>query len=160
MAPATKANGAMACLTTGLRHCLTAPATKATFATAVYHGRGVNTSADGRSRYEGDWRNDKAHGHGVNTSAGGGRYEGNWRNGEGHGHGVYTHTDGRRYDGEWRNDKPHGYGVVTFADGFRYEGNWRNGEPHGDGVLTFADGSTMSLGDSDGVAEDLHTGDR
>ena len=51
-------------------------------------------------------------------------------------------------------------GVVTFADGFRYEGNWRNGEPHGDGVLTFADGSTMSLGDSDGVAEDLHTGDR
>lgn len=36
------------------------------------------------------------------------RYEGNWRNDKANGKGKLIHADGDVYDGEWKNDKAEG----------------------------------------------------
>ncbi len=55
------------------------------------------------------------------------RYEGELRDGKRHGHGIETLASGNRYEGEYRDNKPHGWGTYTRTDGERYEGNWSNG---------------------------------
>ncbi len=52
------------------------------------------------ARYEGDMRNGRADGHGINVEPDGGRYEGQWRNNAADGFGTYT-RDGKRYEGTW-----------------------------------------------------------
>ena len=52
------------------------------------------------TRYEGDMRNGRSDGHGVNLEPGGARYEGGWRNNAADGYGVYT-NEGARYEGTW-----------------------------------------------------------
>ena len=32
-------------------------------------------------------------------------YEGDWKDDKAHGYGFYNHTDGARYEGEWFEDK-------------------------------------------------------
>ena len=54
------------------------------------------------------------------------RYEGEMRNGRSDGHGVNVEPDGTRYEGGWRNNAANGQGVYTKA-GVRYEGMWFNG---------------------------------
>src|SRR5471032_781919 len=54
------------------------------------------------------------------------RYEGEMRNGRSDGHGVNVEPDGTRYEGGWRNNAASGQGVYTKA-GVRYEGMWFNG---------------------------------
>jgi MORN repeat len=54
------------------------------------------------------------------------RYEGEMRNGRADGHGVNLEPDGARYEGEWRNNAADGHGVYT-KDGARYEGTWAAG---------------------------------
>jgi len=54
------------------------------------------------ARYEGDMRNGRADGHGINVEPDGGRYEGQWRNNAADGFGTYT-RDGKRYEGTWSN---------------------------------------------------------
>jgi hypothetical protein len=54
------------------------------------------------ARYEGDMREGRADGHGINIEPDGGRYEGQWRNNAAEGFGVYT-RDGKRYEGTWAN---------------------------------------------------------
>ena len=54
------------------------------------------------------------------------RYEGEMRNGRSDGHGVNIEPDGTRYEGSWRNNAANGQGVYTKA-GVRYEGMWFNG---------------------------------
>ena len=56
----------------------------------------------------------------------GARYEGEMRNGRADGHGVNVQPDGTRYEGGWRNNAASGQGVYTKA-GVRYEGKWFNG---------------------------------
>jgi hypothetical protein len=49
-----------------------------------------------------------------------GRYEGEFRDNKLHGHGDFTFPDGRRYEGEWVNDTMHGEGTFRYADGGRF----------------------------------------
>ena len=86
------------------------------------------------SRYEGQWRDAKPHGHGTHSSADGDRYEGEWRDGKRHGHGTFTFASGSRYEGEYRDGKAHGYGTATFGNGARVQGEWRDGCVGGLGV--------------------------
>jgi len=109
------------------------------------HGKGTQVWTDG-SKYEGNWRNDKANGRGRLIHADGDVYVGEWKDDKAHGNGTYLHTDGAKYDGEWREDKQHGHGVETWPDGARYEGRYENGKKHGNGKFQWADGSTY-LGD-------------
>ena len=56
------------------------------------------------------------HGKGVKTWGNGQKYEGDWRDGKKLGKGVETLFDGgRKYDGEWKDGKRHGRGVMTCA---------------------------------------------
>ena len=104
------------------------------------HGSGIQIWNDG-SKYDGEWRNDKANGNGRLIHADGDVYEGKWKDDKAHGFGVYTHTDGARYEGNWEHDKQHGYGIETWQDGARYEGNYKNGKKDGKGKFSWADGS-------------------
>lgn len=54
------------------------------------------------------------------------RYEGDMRNGRADGHGINVEPDGARYEGQWRNNAADGFGVYV-RDGKRYEGTWSNG---------------------------------
>lgn len=54
------------------------------------------------------------------------RYEGEMRNGRADGQGVNVEPDGTRYEGGWRNNAANGHGIYTKA-GVRYEGTWFNG---------------------------------
>lgn len=38
-------------------------------------------------------------------------YEGEWKNDKFHGHGIYYDVDGSTYTGEWADDTHHGYGI-------------------------------------------------
>ena len=35
-------------------------------------------------------------------------YQGDWKDDKAHGQGFYNHTDGARYEGQWFEDKQHG----------------------------------------------------
>jgi len=43
-------------------------------------------------------------------------YEGQWKDDKAHGHGTYRHLDGALYVGSWKADKQHGYGRETWPD--------------------------------------------
>ena len=117
---------------------------------------------DDGGTYCGDWRNGKAHGHGVCTGPrGNGRFEGAWHNGFEFS-GVYIWPNGHRYAGDWQNGHRDGlgieyrgrwtyygeweqgfkasYGVQESKSGARYEGSWTSGLQDGYGVETYADG--------------------
>ena len=56
--------------------------------------------------YEGQWKNNKAHGYGTLTLPGGGVYKGDYQNGEFHGHGKMILPEGKvEYEGEWRSGR-------------------------------------------------------
>lgn len=61
-----------------------------------------------KSRYDGEWRDDKPNGRGVKTWAKGDRYDGEWKDGKQFGRGILYHPDGRSEEGSWENDLPHG----------------------------------------------------
>jgi hypothetical protein len=105
-------------------------------------GRGVAewSSAGKVARYEGDYRDGKRDGRGVQTLVNGDRYEGEFRDDKLHGHGVYTFADGTRYEGEFRDDNFNGRGVLTGANGDRYEGEFRDDRANGRGIYTLAGG--------------------
>ncbi len=68
------------------------------------------------------------------------KYDGEWKDNKRHGHGILTRPDGTKYVGEWAENKPHGQGVLITAEGMIYTGEWKNGKRNGYGVYTDPDG--------------------
>ena len=101
-------------------------------------GKGIMEWKDG-SKYDGEWKDNKAHGKGKFYHINGHQYEGNWENNKANGEGTYTHKNGAFYKGMWKDDMQHGYGIEHWADGGKYEGNYLNGEKHGNGSYLWAD---------------------
>jgi hypothetical protein len=97
--------------------------------------------ADGTT-YEGEWSEDKKHGHGEEVLASGITYEGEFSEGKKHGRGKVVLADGRTYEGNFVNSMPHGVGKEALADGTTYEGEWIEGKKHGKGKLVEDDGTT------------------
>jgi hypothetical protein len=61
--------------------------------------------------------------------ANGKRFEGNFENDKIHGHGMMESPDGKKYVGNWANDKKHGNGTLYSKDGsIIYSGVWENGK--------------------------------
>lgn len=56
-------------------------------------------------------------------------YQGEYKQNKRHGHGRYTYADGSYYEGEWFNHKKHGIGKEVSVNGIITEGEWKDGEP-------------------------------
>jgi len=93
----------------------------------LYAIRETYTYPDG-TNYEGEWKDNKRHGHGILTRADGTKYVGEWADNKPHGQGVLTTPEGRMYTGEWKNGKRNGYGVYTDPDGKKRGGQWNDGK--------------------------------
>eukprot|EP00898_Chlorokybus_atmophyticus_P002909 jgi/Chlat1/3619/Chrsp237S03612 len=99
----------------------------------VRHGKGVYT--EHAYSYDGEWANDKMHGHGVFRYASGASYEGEWENNSYQGTGTYKWSDGSRYEGAWRDNRMHGEGVYRDREGRGWTGQFFNGS--GPGLTCF-----------------------
>ena len=55
-------------------------------------------------------------------------YEGNFENNKKHGHDEMTYVCGEVYDGEWKNGMREGHGKMTFASGDVCEGEFKEGK--------------------------------
>eukprot|EP01034_Spumella_vulgaris_P039724 gene39724-49090_t len=102
------------------------------------HGKGKYSCVESRSIYEGDWVENKKHGHG-----------GLWENDLRKGYNEYTYAprfvDGVKqpeetFKGEFLNDMFHGYGVKVFENGDGYEGGFANGLLQGQGEISYENG--------------------
>jgi len=51
------------------------------------------------------------------THANGDIYEGQWKDDKAFGHGIFIDTNNAIYEGEWQDDLQHGYGVETWDGG-------------------------------------------
>ena len=57
------------------------------------------------------------------THANGDMYEGQWRDDKAHGNGVFVDANNAMYTGEWVDDTQHGYGEEQWDNGAaRYKG--------------------------------------
>ena len=65
---------------------------------------GTAIKADGRV-YEGEWKDNEAHGHGKMTYADGGVHEGKWKGDERHGQRRYTRATRGVAEGIWQHGK-------------------------------------------------------
>jgi hypothetical protein len=79
--------------------------------------------------YDGEWKDDIRHGHGVNSLGQQlpwrmQRRQNTWPRC------VYL-VAANKYDGEWNNDQRHGSGVSGFANGEKYHGKWKDGKQQG-----------------------------
>lgn len=54
------------------------------------------------------------------------KYEGEWKDGKAHGQGTMIFPDGSKYEGEWRDGIAHGQGIMTLPNGTKYK--VKNGE--------------------------------
>eukprot|EP00826_Nyctotherus_ovalis_P050332 TRINITY_DN6156_c0_g1_i1.p1 TRINITY_DN6156_c0_g1~~TRINITY_DN6156_c0_g1_i1.p1 ORF type:complete len:261 (-),score=17.60 TRINITY_DN6156_c0_g1_i1:221-1003(-) len=93
-------------------------------------------------QYEGDWRDDKKHGHGIYTYQDGGKYDGQWksdvREGKGSGWregvGVLTEANKNLYNGWFKEDKRNERGVQYYSNGDKYNGDWVDDKRDGQGI--------------------------
>ena len=78
--------------------------------------------------YTGQRQEDKRCGRGICTYDGEEKhtYEGEWQNNRYHGHGVITLGNGDRIECEWENGNKEGVGTYTFANGKQFRAVWRN----------------------------------
>ena len=59
----------------------------------------------------------------------GAKYEGQLKDDKAHGKGILYSADGEKlYDGEWKDDKMHGKGILYSAKGEKYDGEWKDGK--------------------------------
>ena len=65
----------------------------------------------------------------------GGWYEGEYKDEKYHGHGTETWSDGDKYEGEFKDGKRNGHGTYTWSDGGKYVGKFKDGEYHGNGKV-------------------------
>ena len=70
----------------------------------VVNGRGRRIRINGRM-YDGEWKDDKRHGFGLNRWPSNNSYEGYFYLDKKHAYGSYTFPDGHIYEGEYHHDK-------------------------------------------------------
>ena len=89
---------------------------------------------ENKSKYEGEFQNDKFWGNGVFEWNDGRKYIGKWKNNCMEGIGEFIFDDTTRYKGEYKKNKRDGKGLF-YHDNLCYLGEWVNGMPHGEGKI-------------------------
>ena len=56
-------------------------------------------------------------------------YEGQWKNNLAHGEGTYIWEDNKKYTGDFRHGKKHGYGTFYIDNEISYQGSWKFDKP-------------------------------
>ena len=87
----------------------------------VREGYGIQLWTDG-NKYDGYWKDDKAHGKGKFYYNNGDYFEGDWVQNVTTGYGVFVNLNGNKYEGQWLNDIQNGEGKETWKDGTIFEG--------------------------------------
>ena len=103
----------------------------------VRHGKGKLIHADG-SVYHGEWKYGEIWGEGrgsMPSADGSSKYVGQWYNGQRQGRGTMVSSSGDEYAGEFFDDLFHGFGKFVAANGDEYEGTWIKGEMTGKGTM-------------------------
>jgi len=99
------------------------------------HGKGLLCYKN-KSKYIGDWINDKVEGNGKNIEVNGNYYIGEWKNGSKHGKGIiYYKNGGVKYEGDFINNEPYGKGKYIFDSGLIYIGEFKGGFMYGKGII-------------------------
>ena len=94
--------------------------------------------------YQGEWKDGKRSGKGVQTFPEGSVYDGEWENNQFHGFGIYSHNkNGVRYEGHWEHHAMNGYGCHTDSNGNVYEGYFKNDKAEGQGTFTDGKGNVL-----------------
>jgi len=112
------------------------------------HSHGILRFSIGgvKIHYYGQIQEGKANGYGIGIYNGRSTYEGSWKNNLRHGNGKYTWANGDVYEGSFVVDKREGHGSYTFGGGERYEGGWKNDKRDGKGVFYTAEGKIFLQG--------------
>ncbi|CEM16023.1 unnamed protein product [Vitrella brassicaformis CCMP3155] len=107
--------------------------------------------------FEGQWVDDRIHGHGTALFASGNRYEGQWEHGRINGEGKLTYQKGAECEGDWVDGTMHGRGTYRYFEGDVYQGQWRNDKGHGEGAETPVSAKDNVVEyESDGVNGKMH----
>lgn len=85
--------------------------------------------------YQGEWCDNRMHGHGLCVYESGDVYEGRWHQNARFGYGRYSSMDGWVYDGEFNQNQRHGQGTMRWSDGGYYIGEWHRDKRCGKGIL-------------------------
>lgn len=91
------------------------------------------SNTDNLISYEGEWKDDKYHGHGLLKFQHGAQYDGSFVDGLFEGSAEYKFENGDVYVGMFHNDTAHGRGKFNSLDGDCYVGDFSNGVFHGNG---------------------------
>ena len=97
-------------------------------------GRGILLWED-KSKYQGQWDQDKPNGKGKFIYPDGDYYIGDWKNGKVNGKGKFVHLNGSTYEGNWKDNFQDGEGTETWPDGSVYKGNYSRGLKKGKGLF-------------------------
>lgn len=101
----------------------------------------VETEVEANYTYQGQWKGDTRHGHGVLKRTDGIRYEGNFVCDQAHGRGKFEGPDGNSYDGQWDKAQMHGFGKYVDVENSTYEGEWAMNVKSGRGIEVYNDGA-------------------
>lgn len=119
----------------------------------IRDGDGVMNYADGKSSYNGYYKDNVKHGHGKFIYNNGDTYEGEFMNGVRCGKGKYTSLNDFGcfiYEGEWKNDVRHGFGKCLYKEKYNndaidndgiefyeeeFEGYWIDDKKNGKGEV-------------------------
>ena len=95
------------------------------------------------SRYQGEWKNGKRNGKGIEIYSNGNKYIGEFKDDRRHGHGTCIYSNGSIYDGEWKKGNRCGQGIESDANGDFYTGEFKDDWRHGKGILIFSNGKSV-----------------
>jgi hypothetical protein len=103
-------------------------------------GKMINPKTE--EKYEGEWRNGKRDGRGVEFYADGEKkYVGNFKNGKYEGNGSFFHKNGDKYVGKYKNGSMNDdKGYFIFNNNIRLVARVENNIKHGKAMRIFPDG--------------------
>ena len=92
------------------------------------------------NNYYGEYKNNKKHGYGLQSSFNGDLYKGEFFEGLMQGDGVYYWNNGGHYEGSFINGQIEGEGVEFYTSGNVYTGEFLNGKKNGKGEMKYNNG--------------------